>query len=67
MKCKRISLVGFISTVAMGGCYSVVMATKLKMFRRGGHGAATVLPVTSNDDGPCCSLMNHDHDSITGK
>ncbi|OQU89769.1 hypothetical protein SORBI_3002G262850 [Sorghum bicolor] len=35
----------------MGGCYSVVMATKLKMFRRGGHGAATVLPVTSNDDG----------------
>ncbi|XP_066397538.1 calcium-dependent protein kinase 22-like [Miscanthus floridulus] len=49
----------------MGGCYSVIAATKLKMLRRGGRGAAAVLPVTSHD-GPCCS-PDHDSVSVTGK
>jgi hypothetical protein len=38
----------------MGGCHSAIAATKLKILRRGGRGAAAVLPVT-NHDGPCCS------------
>ncbi|ONM56361.1 Calcium-dependent protein kinase 24 [Zea mays] len=35
----------------MGGCHSAIAATKLKILRRGGRGAAAVLPVT-NHDGP---------------
>ncbi|XP_066390552.1 calcium-dependent protein kinase 22-like [Miscanthus floridulus] len=50
---------------AMGGCYSVIAATKLKMLRRGGRGAPAVLPVTSHD-GPCCS-PDHDSVSVTSK
>ncbi|PUZ71520.1 hypothetical protein GQ55_2G319400 [Panicum hallii var. hallii] len=38
----------------MGGCYSAIAATKLKMLRHGGRGAAAIIPVTSRDD-PCCS------------
>jgi len=38
----------------MGGCYSAIAATKLKMLRRGGCGGAAIIPVTSRD-GPCCS------------
>ncbi|PAN13340.1 hypothetical protein PAHAL_2G329800 [Panicum hallii] len=38
----------------MGGCYSAIAATKLKMLRHGGRGAAAIIPVTSRD-GPCCS------------
>ena len=41
----------------MGGCYSAIAATKLKMLRRGGRGAAAIIPVTSRD-GPCCSPDN---------
>ncbi|WVZ65542.1 hypothetical protein U9M48_014888 [Paspalum notatum var. saurae] len=45
----------------MGGCYSAIAATKLRMLRRGGRpGAAAILPVDSRD-GPCCS-PDHDHD-----
>ena len=39
----------------MGGCYSAIAATKLKMLRRGGRGAAAIIPVTSRDGGPRCS------------
>ncbi|KAL6601769.1 hypothetical protein ACP70R_044989 [Stipagrostis hirtigluma subsp. patula] len=37
----------------MGGCYSVIAVSKLKMLRRN-QGAAAVLPIT-NGDGPSCS------------
>ncbi|KAG2644550.1 calcium-dependent protein kinase 22-like [Panicum virgatum] len=39
----------------MGSCYSAIAATKLKMLRRGGRGAAAIIPVTSRDGGPRCS------------
>ncbi|KAJ1290394.1 hypothetical protein BS78_02G240000 [Paspalum vaginatum] len=49
----------------MGGCYSAIAATKLRMLRRGGRGAAAILPVDSRD-GPCCSPDDHDS-ATTGK
>ncbi|KAK8460127.1 hypothetical protein SEVIR_2G282400v4 [Setaria viridis] len=50
----------------MGGCYSAIAATKLKMLRCGGRGAAAVIPVTSRDIGPCCS-PDHDGNVVTAK
>ncbi|KAF8701099.1 hypothetical protein HU200_033751 [Digitaria exilis] len=46
----------------MGGCYSVIAATKLKMLRRG-RGSSAVVPVTSRDL-PCCSPDHDDVDAV---
>ncbi|KAL6846779.1 hypothetical protein ACP4OV_024227 [Aristida adscensionis] len=44
----------------MGGCYSVIAVSRLKMLRQS-RGAAAVLPVAGPDgDGPCCSPDNDD-------
>jgi calcium-dependent protein kinase len=48
----------------MGGCYSAIAATKLKILRRGGRGAAAVIPVTSRDIGTCCS-PDQDGNAVT--
>ncbi|CAN6211257.1 unnamed protein product [Urochloa humidicola] len=45
----------------MGGCYSAIAATKLKMLRRWGR-AAAVIPVTSRNVPMCCS-PDHDGDA----
>ena len=50
----------------MGGCYSAIAATKLKMLRRGGRGGAAIIPVTSRD-GPCCSPDNDTKERKKGR
>ncbi|KAK3129737.1 hypothetical protein QOZ80_6BG0483990 [Eleusine coracana subsp. coracana] len=50
----------------MGGCYSVIAVTRLKMLRRN-RGAAAVLPITNGDDDPCCRSPgdnNNNHNAI---
>ncbi|GJM99232.1 hypothetical protein PR202_ga16315 [Eleusine coracana subsp. coracana] len=47
----------------MGGCYSVIAVTRLKMLRRN-RGAAAVLPITNGDDDTCCRSPDNNNNAI---